>query len=202
MNDITPTLEKVNAVEDLKAALIATMMQDVLAIQDQLELIKPLVSQLLQALPDSMDVLRAGVIDMLENINEGIKEAGGERTEFVKGQLSVFIKQCLDDAFRENSETTNQIMGLFTQHSGAAAKDLKSQYTVIADGMRSIKSEMDGVKQEINNIRFPKWLKIAIPVAFIVVVGSTAIATWQLASYKEALYANAYQSALNKVKAK
>lgn len=202
MSDITPTLEKVNAVEDLKAALIATMMQDVLAIQDQLELIKPLVSQLLQALPDSMDVLRAGVIDMLENINEGIKEAGGERTEYVKGQLSVFIKQCLDDAFKENSETTNQIMALFTQHSGAAAKDLKSQYTVIADGMRSIKSEMDGVKKEINNIRFPRWLKITIPVAFIVVVGSTAIATWHFASYKEALYANAYQSALNKVKSK
>lgn len=204
MGDVSATLDKTDAVEDLKTALIAQMMQDVLAIQDQLELIKPLVSQLLQALPDSMDVLRSGVIDMLENINEGIKEAGGERTEYVKGQLSEFIssfiKRCLDEAFKENSETTNRLMLSFTQHSGAAAKDLHSQYTVISEGMRSVKTEMDGIKKEINNIRFPTWLKYAIPLAFVVVIGSTAIATWQFASYKEALYANAYQSALKKLK--
>ncbi|MBI6621534.1 hypothetical protein YA0783_24915 [Pseudomonas corrugata] len=181
------------AIDDLRSAMIAELTADVLRVQDQLELVKPLVTQLLEALPASMDVLRSGVIDMLEQINEGIKEAGGERTEFVKGQLSVYIKQCIDEVFRENAETAEKLLANFKKNGELASQNLKAEYEEVYAGMQAI-------RKEVNRIRFPTWLKITIPVSVVAILVLGCTLSWQYASWKEAVYSDAYHNALKKSK--
>lgn len=194
MNDISTTVPPKVSIDDLKTALLANISSDVLKIQDQLDLVKPLITQLIEALPASMDVLRSGVIDTLEEINNGIKEAGGERTEYVKGQLSAFIERCIDDAFKANSERTEQLLKSFEKSGTLAAQNLKQQYDAVSSGMATIQEKMAAVKQEVGDLRMPKWVKICIPLSIVTAIAVSSVVTWQIASYKEAVYASAFNA--------
>lgn len=179
----------------LKDAIIAEVASDVLKIRDDLSLIAPLVTQMKEAFPASFDALQAGLIETLELINEGIKEAGGERIEFVKGQLSVFIEQAIQKAFAENSDKIEKITEQFQRQNNAAAINLRSQFEEVSDGMVAM-------RKEISKARFPTWAKITIPVAFLLAIGCSSIISWKLASYKEAVYMNAFMKNLPAEKGK
>lgn len=180
-------------VDLLKDAIIAEVASDVLKIRDELSLISPLVTQMKEAFPASFDALQAGLIETLELINEGIKEAGGERIEFVKGQLSVFIEQAIQKAFAENSEKVEQITKLFEKQNNAAALNLRAQFDEVSEGMGAMREEINTV---INKARFPTWVKIGVPVAFVFAIACSSVISWQLASYKEAVYMNAFMKNL------
>ena len=179
-------------VDLLKDAIIAEVASDVLKLRDQVKavnddllLIGPLVSQLRDAFPGHFDALQAGLIETLEQINEGIKEAGGERIDFVRGQLHVFIEQAIDKAFQSNSEKVEKLTQAFSEQNNAAAMNLRSQFDEVSSGMKAMRVEMARLK-------FPTWAKVGIPLAFIVAIGCTALATYQFASYKEAVYMKAF----------
>lgn len=171
--------------DSLKDAIIAEIASDVLKIRDDLQLVSPLVKQLIDAFPEAFDRLQAGLVETLDQINEGIKEAGGERVEFVRGQLSVFIEQAIDKAFASNSDKVAEMMRVFEGHNNAAVQNLRSQFQEVSDGMALMRKEM-------NKSRFPTWLKVGIPVAFVISILCSALVTWQVASYKEALYMKAF----------
>ncbi|MGG5276307.1 hypothetical protein [Pseudomonas syringae pv. coryli] len=173
------------SLEGYKDAVIAEMAADVLRMKDDVQEIGPLVAQLRAQLPEHFDLLRAGLIETLELINEGIKEAGGERVEFVKGQLSVFIEQSIEKAFSANSEKVDKLVAQFEKQNNLAAKNLKGQFDEVSAGMQELKNIAD-------NARFPTWLKVTIPLAFIAAISCSAVVTWQLASYKEAIYMEAF----------
>lgn len=179
----------------LKDAIIAEIASDVLKIRDDLSLIAPLVTQMKEAFPASFDALQGGLIETLEQINEGIKEAGGERVEFVKGQLSVFIEQAIQKAFSENSDKIEKITEQFQRQNNAAAINLRSQFDEVSDGMIAM-------RKEVTNVRFPTWAKIAIPVGFVLAIVCSSVISWQLASYKEAVYMQAFVKQLDADKAK
>ncbi|HBP4970080.1 TPA: hypothetical protein L5627_006018 [Pseudomonas aeruginosa] len=182
-------------VELLKDAIIAEVAADVLKIRDNVEEIGPLVAQLRDQLPGHFDLLRAGLIETLDAINEGIKEAGGERIEFVKGQLSVFIEQAIDKAFAANSDKVEKMVAQFERQNNAAAANLKAQFDEVSEGMTEI-------KKIVENARFPTWAKVIIPIALVVAIGCSAVVTWQVASYKEAMYMQAFMKQLEADKGK
>jgi hypothetical protein len=168
-------------VEVLKDAIIAEVASDVLKIRDDLSLVTPLISQMLEAFPKAFDSLQGGLIETLSQINEGIEEAGGDRIEYVRGQLGAFIEVAIRDAFAQNSAKINQLAEQYERHNNAAAKNLKSQFDEVAEGLKS-------VRKEIDDIRIPKWAKIFVPLAFVIAIVSTGLITWHYASYKEAVY--------------
>lgn len=179
-------------VDLLKDAIIAEVASDVLKLRDQVQgvsddllLVGPLVSQLRDSFPGHFDALQAGLIETLDQINEGIKEAGGERIDFVRGQLHVFIEQAINQAFQSNSKRVEQLTQAFTEQNNAAALNLRSQFDEVSSGMKAMRVEM-------SRLKFPTWAKVAIPLAFIVVIGCTAAATYQFAAYKEAVYMKAF----------
>ena len=186
----------------LKDAIIAEVASDVLKIRDDLSLISPLVTQMKEAFPASFDALQAGLSETLERINEGIKEAGGERIEFVKGQLSVFIEQAIQKAFAENSDKIEKITEQFQRQNNAAAINLRSQFEEVSDGMAATRNEIVAMRKESSNARFPTWAKITIPVAFLLAIGCSSVISWKLASYKEAVYMNAFMKNLPAEKGK
>lgn len=173
------------SVDLLKDAIIAEVASDVLKIRDDLQLIGPLVTQLKDSFPGHFDTLQAGLVETLDQINEGIKEAGGERIDFVRGQLHVFIEQAIDKAFQSNSEKVEKLTQAFAEQNNAAAMNLRSQFDEVSNGMKAIRVEMARMK-------FPTWAKVAIPLAFVFAIGCTAVATYQFASYKEAVYMKAF----------
>lgn len=168
-------------VDFYKQAIIAEIAADVLHIKDMLSEVGPLTEQLRDQLPGHFDVLRAGLIETLSDIDEGIKEAGGERIDFVKGQLHVFIEQAIDKAFSENSEKVEAMVRQFERQNQAAAQQLKVQFDAVASGMQELRSIAE-------KARFPTWAKVIIPLGFIVAIIGSAAVSWQMASYKEALY--------------
>jgi hypothetical protein len=179
-------------VDLLKDAIIAEVASDVLKLRDQVQavnddllLVGPLVSQLKDSFPGHFDALQAGLIETLDQINEGIKEAGGERIDFVRGQLHVFIEQAINKAFESNSKRVEQLTQAFTEQNNAAALNLRSQFDEVSGGMKAMRVEM-------SRLKFPTWAKIAIPLAFIAAIGCTAVATYQFAAYKEAVYMKAF----------
>ena len=182
------------ALDDYKDAIIAMVAADVLRMKDDVEQLGPLVQQLKDGLPSHFDLLRAGLIETLDLINEGIKEAGGERIEYVKGQLSVFIEQAIEKAFAANSERIAQLMEQFEKQNNAAANNLREQYAAVSEGM----SQM---QKEIGKQRFPTWAKVIIPIALVVAVGCSSIISWHLASQKEAIYMQAFMQQLEAEKA-
>ncbi|WP_434077472.1 hypothetical protein [Pseudomonas aeruginosa] len=132
------------ALDDYKDAIIAMVAADVLRMKDDVEQLGPLVQQLKDGLPSHFDLLRAGLIETLDLINEGIKEAGGERIEYVKGQLSVFIEQAIEKAFAANSERIAQLMVQFEKQNNAAANNLREQYAAVSEGMSQIRARSPG----------------------------------------------------------
>lgn len=183
------------SVDLLKDAMIAEMVSDVLKIKEAVEQIDPMVKQLEANMPGLFDVLRAGLIDTLEQINQGILEAGGERIEYVKGQLHVYMAQEIEKVFAANSDRVERLVEQFERQNNAAAKNLRAQYEEVAAGMEEI-------SKRLNKNSFPTWAKITIPLAFVIAIASSAIVSWQLASYKEAEYMRAYMQQLETVKAK
>lgn len=182
------------SVNMLKDAIIAEIASDVLQIKDDVQLIGPLVTQLKEAFPASFDALKAGLIETLDEINEGIKEAGGERIDFVKGQLHVFIEQAINKAFSENSDKAEKMLSQFEAQNKAAAAALRAQFDDVSEGMSQI-------RKEIGNNRFPTWAKVIIPAALILAIVCSSVISWQLASYKEALYMQAFMKQLEAEKA-
>jgi hypothetical protein len=174
-----------NATDLFKDAVIAEIASDVLRIKEDVDQLGPLIQQLKDGLPSHFDLLRTGLIETLDLINEGIKDAGGERIEFVKGQLHVFLEQAIGKAFAENSDKVDKLVTLFERQNNAAALNLKAQYKEVSEGMSQI-------RLEVEKIRFPTWLKVIIPLAFIVAIGCTGLITWQIASQKEAVYMQAF----------
>lgn len=183
-----------SAADMFKDAVIAEIASDVLKIKEDVDQLGPLIQQLKDGLPSHFDLLRAGLIETLDLINEGIKEAGGERVEFVKGQLHVFIEQAIDKAFAENSDKVDKLVLQFERQNNAAAQNLRAQYSEVSEGMSQI-------RQEVGNMRFPTWLKVIIPLAFIVAIGCSSLISWQLASQKEAVYMQAFMKQLEAEKA-
>jgi molecular chaperone GrpE (heat shock protein) len=178
-----------NPLDNLKDAVIAEVASDVLRIRADIEEILPMVDQLKAALPGHFDALRAGLIETLEEIDNGIKEAGGERIEFVKGQLAAFIQQAIEKSFKDNSDRIDEAIRKFEQQNNAAVSSLSSQYEEVSKNLQRLKKESE-------NNKIPKWLKITIPLAFIIAIGATSLLSWQLSSYKEAVYMNAFMSQL------
>lgn len=176
--------------DDLKDAVIAEMASDVLRLREDIAQIVPMVDQLKAGLPEHFDVLRAGLIETLEEINNGILEAGGERVEFVKGQLAVFIQQAIEQGFEQNAEKIDQAIQKFEKLNTAALRSLSEQYEEASAGLQKLKEQ-----SHVNKV--PKWIKIALPVAFIVGIIGTGVLSWQIGSYKEAVYMNAFMSQLD-----
>jgi hypothetical protein len=183
------------SLDSLKDAVIAEIAADVLRIRDDVQEVGPLVAQLRAQLPEHFDLLRAGLIETLDLINEGIKEAGGERIEFVKGQLSVFIEQSIEKAFAANSEKVDKMVTQFERQNNLAAQNLKAQFSEVSAGMTELKKIAD-------NARFPTWLKVTIPLALVLAIGCSAAVTWQFASYKEAVYMQEFMKQVQSDKGK
>lgn len=193
---------KSEAVKELEGAILAELLSDVLKVQDQLEMVKPLVTQLLEALPTSMDVLRSGVIELLEKIDGALKEAGEDQVQFVKGQLSVYIGQAIDEAFSKNSETTDKLLNQFKQHNSAAVKSLSSEFDVVISSMGAMKNDIEEMRKDINKIRMPTWVKYTLPAVFVVSILVAVVVTASFSSYREAVYADQFQKSLKDVKPK
>lgn len=172
-------------IDELKDAIIAEMASDVLKIKEDVEVLAPLVNQLKDSFPELFDILKAGMIETLDEINNGLKDAGGERIEFVKGQLHVFIEQAIGQAFSENKTKAEHLIALFEKQNKSATSNLKQQYDEVSEGMSQI-------QKEIQKTRFPLWLKVIIPLGFIVAIAASTAITWQIASYKEAMYMRVY----------
>lgn len=199
-------LKDTNLQQLLKDAIIAEVASDVLKIRDDLSLIAPLVTQLKEAFPTAFDALQGGLIETLEQINEGIKEAGGERVQYVSGQLHIVIEQAIQKAFSESSEKVDTILKLFEKQNGVAVSQLRGQFGEVSKAMTQMREEasatMKEMRKETSNLRFPIWAKITIPIAFIVAIGCTAVVSWKLATYTEAVYMNAFMKKLPADKAK
>lgn len=213
------------SVNMLKDAIIAEMASDVLQIKEDVQLIGPLVDQLKAGLPAHFDLLKAGLIQTLNEVEEDIKAAGGERIDFVKGQLHVFIEQAINKAFSEYSENAEKLFTTLEEQSTAAGKALQQQVAEVqeqsnaagaalqqqvaqfdsqnkaaAAALRAqfndVSEGMSQIQKEIGNNRFPTWAKVTIPVALVLSILCSAAISWQLASYKEALYMQAFMSKL------
>lgn len=195
------------SVDQLKDAIIAEIASDVLKIKDDVQELGPLVEILKKSLPEHFDLLRQGLIQTLEEIDEGIKEAGGERIEFVKGNLHVFIEQAIDKAFSGNSEKVEKLVQLFEKQNNAAAGNLKAQFDEVAAGMQklqeaaagNLKAQFDEVSagmqklhQLVEEARFPKWAKFYIPISLVVAIVCSSVVSWHFASAKEAVYMEAF----------
>lgn len=176
-------------IKALKDAILGEIASDVLHIKDQLEEIKPLITLLSSGIADSLDVVRAGITTTLESIDEDLRAVGSDKVEQVKGQLSVFIEQAMTKSFSENAALVDQIVQQFQKLNNSAANSLKVQYQEVADGLAS-------VKKEVEKAATPSWLKIGVPIFVIVVVLTTSIASWQFASYREAVYMAAFNKTL------
>ena len=159
-------------------------------LREDIAQILPMVDQLKAGLPDHFDVLRAGLIETLEEINQGILEAGGDRIEFVRGQLSVFIQQAIEQGFEQNVDKINQTIHKFETLNATALRSLSEQYEEASAGLQRLKSQA-------NANRVPKWIKIVLPIAFIVGIIGAGVLSWQIGSYKEAVYMNAFMSQLD-----
>ncbi|VVN28944.1 hypothetical protein PS623_04680 [Pseudomonas fluorescens] len=173
-------------VESLKDAILAEVAADVLAIKQDVSEVAPLVAQLRAQLPDHFDLLRSGLIETLENIDQAIQEAARDRTEFAKGQLSAYIETALQESLANHSEKIDALVLQFEKQNTVAVKALKSQFSEVS-------SSMEGLKKLSEDTKFPKWAKITLPIVVAVIVACTGIATWQFASYKEAVYMNAFK---------
>lgn len=176
--------------DDLKDAVIAEMASDVLRLREDIAQIVPMVDQLKAGLPEHFDVLRAGLIETLEEINSGILEAGGERIEFVKGQLSAFIQHAIEQGLEENSKKLDEAVRKFEDLNAAAIRSLSEQYEAASSNLQRLKDQAS-----VNKV--PKWVKIVIPMAFVVGIIGSGILSWQLGSYKEAVYMNAFMIQLD-----
>lgn len=179
---------------EYKDAVIAQVASDVLTLQDNVTLMVTMTEALQKQMPEHFDMLRSGLIETLDAINEGIKEAGGERIDFVKGKLQAHIEQAVEEALTAESEKIEKIVALFEKQNKAAAANLKAQFDEVSAGM-------DKLKSTISEARFPKWAKVLIPVALVMTAVISGVVSWQLASYKEALYMQAFMQTLKTEKA-
>jgi hypothetical protein len=58
--------------------------------------------------------------------------------------------------------------------------------------MDSLKESLSAVIKEANKAKTPTWVKVWLPITFVFSIACTALVSWQLASYKEAVYSNAF----------
>ncbi len=169
-----------DASEALKNAMIAEVASDVLQVKSDVAELRVIISQLKDSLPQLFDLLKSGMIETLESINKGLLEAGGDRIDFVKGQLHVYIEQAVGKALENNSDKIESLQALFLKQNTIATQNLKEQYQEVSNGMKNILSST-------NISHIPFWIKITFPSVLITIALCTGAVCWQLASYKEAV---------------
>lgn len=173
----------------LKDAIIAEVARDVLLIKDEVTELRSLVTQLKESLPALFDLLKAGTIETLEEINKGILEAGGERIDYVRGQLSVFLEQALTNGLDGHSKRINGVIEQLEKQSNVAARNLRNHYDEVAAGMEAVRDRQQ--KSSIST-----GLKVTIAAVTLAMVICSGVVCYQVASYKEAVYMKAFMSEL------
>lgn len=178
-------MENESATEALKNAIIAEIASDVLHIKDDVAELGPIISQLKESLPQLFDLLKSGMIETLDTVNKGILDAGGERVDFVKGQLHSYIEQAFAKALESNTKEIDALQAKFTKQHTLALEGLKSQYEQVSSGMTAVLSSS-------RRPPLPTWATVAITLVIVVCVVASGAVCWQLASYKEAVYMQAF----------
>ena len=178
-------MEHESATGALKDAIIAEVASDVLHIKDDVTELVLIVKQLKESFPQLFDLLKSGMIETLDSVNKGILDAGGERIDFVKGQLHSYIEQAFAKALESNSKEIDGLQAKFTKQHALAIEGLKSQYQEVSSGMTAALSSS-------RRPSIPTWATVVITLVIIASVVCGGAVCWQVASYKEAVYMQAF----------
>ena len=178
-------MDRETATNALKEAIIAEVASDVLHMKSDVAELKPLINQLKESIPQSFDLLKSGMIETLDIVNKEIVDAGGARVEFVKGQLHSYIEQAFAKALESNSKEIEELQAKFSKQNALAIQHLKAQYEEVSTGMNNV---LANAKKS----SLPSWAIVTIPLVILLTVVCGGAVCWQLASYKEAVYMQAF----------